>query len=209
MQKRISISIIIVAIIIVSGITIWVFFKSNEKTPSTNTDGNSNDLTPFDNNKNCTILTARELYENMTFNLSQQTDNPGEVTIDKDIFNLSYASFSEGDCIIIHDNISIIAYYPEYDYTSVCFSWYTDEYTKVHVYYHFETNITNTYNEGDLVEIKLHLKHVDVETTNMIYHIDIFDEQWSGEEYFINNVQDILIDEGLKPIDPMFITGVE
>jgi len=199
----------IFSIVLICGIGAWAIINNNgSKINNTPTDKN--------NSKNdCTILTARALHEKMFFNLTDPTNakpddemTNANISLDKPILYLLYPEFEEEDCIIIHDKISLIQYYPDDQYTTVCFSWYQDQYTKTHVYYHFEGNITDTYKEGDTVEITLHLKHIELETTNMSYSLDVFEEQWESEQYFVENVQYILIDNGLKHMDLDTITKV-
>jgi hypothetical protein len=122
--------------------------------------------------------------------------------VDVPFIYLDYPEIAEGDCIIIHDAISLIQYYPDDDYTSVCFSWYQNTESKKEVFYKFKGDITDIYKKGDVVEITLHLKHIELETTDVIFDIDVFEEQWESEQFFIDNVEDVLIDTGLRPMDP-------
>lgn len=62
---------------------------------------------------------------------------------------------------------------------------------------------------GDEIEIPLTLKHIHIETNSTIYNIDVFEEQWVSEEYFVNNVHSFLIEEGLKAMDPSIIKKVD
>ena len=170
------------------------------------------DLDKYDN---CTILSAKSLYEKMIFNISEENIEIDQnettqinVSVNKTVITMIYESLSDGECIIIRDNISMVTYSEEDDKTTITFSWYEDQYTKTHVYYYFTGNITDIYKVGDEVEITLTLKHVDIETNSTKYNIDIFEEQWDSEQYFINNVQSILIDKGLKNMDPSIIEKI-
>lgn len=170
------------------------------------------DLDKYDN---CTILSAKSLYEKMIFNISKENIEIDQnettqinVSVNKTVVTMIYESLSDGECIIIRDNISMVTYSEEDDKTTITFSWYEDQYTKTHVYYYFMGNITDIYKVGDDVEITLTLKHVDIETNSTKYNIDIFEEQWDSEQYFINNVQSILIDKGLKNMDPSIIEKI-
>ena len=117
--------------------------------------------------------------------------------------SISIPAFSDGDCILIYDNISIIYYHPEEDYTDVAFSWYTDYPNEKRIdYYQFKGNLTDTFKEGDYVAIKVHIKHVIITISDFeVYNLEIFEEEWVSEQYFIDNVNDILIYEGLAPMD--------
>lgn len=197
---------LIVAIIAIGGISIGIISKYSN---------NQSDDEPSANDDNCIILSARALHEMMYYNITDQINSSSDddiiqvnLTTEKDILFLLYPNFSDGECIIIQDNISLIQYYPNVNYTSVVFSWYKDQYTKPHVYYHFKGNITDEYKKGDTVEILLHLKHVELETKNMMYTIDIFEEQWVSNQYFIENVASIDIDKGLKAMDQNGITKI-
>ena len=170
------------------------------------------DLDKYDD---CTILSAKSLYEKMIFNISKENIEIDQnettqinVSVNKTVITMIYESLSDGECIIIRDNISMVTYSEEDDKTTITFSWYEDQYTKIHVYYYFMGNITDIYKVGDEVEITLTLKHVDIETNSTKYNIDIFEEQWDSEQYFINNVQSILIDKGLKNMDPSIIEKI-
>lgn len=185
----------------------------------------------LDEYNNCIVLSARSLYEMMIFNISGgptviernktiQVEGPngpetihiGEailVTGEKPVITLIYKNLSDGDRIIIRDNISIITYFEERNETTIAFSWYEDMYTEHIIYFHFKGNITDRYKVGDEIEIPLTLKHIHIETNSTIYNIDVFEEQWVSEEYFVNNVHSFLIEEGLKAMDPSIIKKVD
>jgi len=93
--------------------------------------------------------------------------------IDKPVISSLYHDFADGDCIIIYDAISSIQYYPDDDYTNVCFSWHQTKNTMISSCFRFEGDITDKYGEGDVVEITLHLLHIELETTDNKYNIEI------------------------------------
>lgn len=195
--------IVIIALIIVIAVAYFILTRS-EVTHSA-----------LDKYDNCTILSAKSLYEKMIFNISEENTEIDQnettqmnVSVNKTVITMTYESLSDGECIIIRDNISMITYSEEDNKTTITFSWYEDQYKKPHVYYYFTGNITDIYKVGDEVEIKLTLKHVDIETNSTKYNIDIFEEQWESEQYFINKVQSILVDKGLKSMDPSIIEKI-
>ena len=51
----------------------------------------------------------------------------------------------------------------------------------------------------------LHLIHIQLETEKNKYEIEVFDEQWVGTNYFKDNVEERIIETGLKPISPEHI----
>ena len=193
------------------------------------------DLDEYDN---CIVLSARSLYEMMIFNISNEykgttkrnettegyvhvfhsngtTEVVGPTKIvgipftgGRTVITLIYKNLSDGDRIIIRDNISIITYFEERNETTIAFSWYEEMYKEHIIYFHFKGNITDRYKVGDEIEIPLTLKHVHIETNSTIYDIDVFEEQWVSEEYFAKNVHSILIYGGLKAMDPSIIKKV-
>ena len=202
MRKRNLLMIILLLIVIIS-ISYLIIANIEE-----NTDNNTN---TDDKYKDCVILSAKELYDKMEFNISDgKTGNTNEsdVSLNKTIITKKYESLSDGDCIVIRDNISIITYSKEEDKSTIAFSWYEDQYTKPHDYYYFEGDITNTYSEGDNIEILLTIKSVEVETNSTKYYIQIFEEQWQSKKYFEENVQSIQINTGLIPMNSSIIENI-
>jgi hypothetical protein len=191
-------------IIIISAILLVVVFVTFFTL--TSDDG----ITDKPENDDCITLSARELYEKMYFNITDENpnENQQDVSLNKTIITKIYDSLSNGDCIIIRDNISIITYNEEEDKTTITFSWYEDPYTKPHEYYYFTGNITDIYQKDDEIEIRLTLLHKELETNNEKYIIDVFEEQWVSDEYFINNVESILFNTGLKNMNPSIITKI-
>ena len=202
MQKKLII-LIISLIIITSGVSTWFILNNIDENPDIN------------NNEKCNILTARELNQQLYFKYTPAIiTEPGEedtdvnIDIEKNKVEQLYPNFSQGDCIILRDTISIIQYSEEDGFTTIAFSWSEDAYTKTFEYYYFEGDITDSYKKDDTVEIKLHLKHVETETINATYYIDIFEEQWQSEQYFIENVDSFIIKDGLKPMNPNILNKI-
>jgi hypothetical protein len=199
----------IIALIIIIAVAYFLLINDDD-TRDDDQNGTTSNL--YDN---CTILSARSLHEKMFFNISEENveedqggTTPSNVSINKTVLTITYDGLTDGECIVIRDNASIVNYSEEEGKTTITFSWYEDQYTKTHVYYYFLGNITSEFNEGDEVAIKLTLKHVETETNSTIYILDVFEEQWESEQYFIENVQSILISEGLKNMDPALITKI-
>ena len=149
--------------------------------------------------KSWQIFEKTDLYNWIIYGYS--IANKSEITEKIQITSI-YPEFYDGDCIIIYDAISTIQYYPNEDYTGICFSWHPSKDKVENSCFNFEGDITDIYKSGDIVEITLHLLHINVETDDMIYDMDTFDEQWWSNQFFKNNVEGYLIDSGLKPISP-------
>lgn len=127
-------------------------------------------------------------------------EKPEEKEVDKTPVSQLYHDLDDGDCIIVYDSISSINYYPDEDFTEICFSWYEHKNVMDSYCFFFEGDMSDSYGEGDVVEITLHLIHIQLETEKNKYEIEVFDEQWAGANYFKDNVEDKLIETGLKPI---------
>jgi len=95
---------------------------------------------------------------------------------------IGFTSLEEGDTLIIHDTISEINYDSDADATQVTVGSGTST-----VNPWFEGDITGTYAVGDEVKITVTIKHVAFSNEGMDYDMEIFNEVWESEEYFIAN----------------------
>jgi len=155
-------------------------------------DGGNNWITYFDS----------DLYDWSIYGYTYVDETPKK---EKPTIYSLYSDLTDGDCIIIYDTISSINHDLENDYTSVCFSWFKYKNVKENAYYYFEGDITNKFKQGDVVEIPLHILHLELESSDTKYNIDVFDEQWAGKQHFLDKVQYDLIEDGLMPMSPQNI----
>lgn len=108
-----------------------------------------------------------------------------------------YNSLEDGDSLIIRDIISNISYDSDTDTTTVTFEWtengVTSSLTPV-----FAGDLTGSFQPGDEANISVKIKHVTFSYEDMNYDLEIYEEQWESQDYFISNVGSAL--GGLKPL---------
>ena len=95
---------------------------------------------------------------------------------------------SDGDTIIIHDNISEIIYNSDDDTTTVTFIWVNDSGMINSWDFTFYGNLTGVYKADDEIKITLKIKHINLtfeyNGINVHYDFELPEERWPGEENF-------------------------
>ena len=95
-----------------------------------------------------------------------------------------YDSVDGGDTLIVIDYISDLNYQSEKDKTLITLSDPT-------IIFSFKGNIENSFTIGDKVKITVTIKHVELSfvlnNVSMYYDVEIYEEQWVDEQYFIEN----------------------
>lgn len=117
--------------------------------------------------------------------------------------SIYYISLEDGDSLIIRDIISNIYYDSETDTTAVKFNW-TDNGVNSSFAIVFAGDLSGTFQSGDEVNISVKIKHVTFSYGDMNYDLEIYEEQWENQEYFVSNVGSAL--GGLKPLPQKSIT---
>ena len=135
---------------------------------------------------NTVTMTAKEHYDDM----SMDTDWSTYITI-------LYDSLEDGDTLIIQDSVTNISYDSNTDATTVTFEWTEGEMTGS-LNPVFEGDITGSYQTGDEVKITVTIKHVTFSHEGMSYDMELYEEQWESQDYFISNAGSAL--GGLKPL---------
>lgn len=141
-----------------------------------NTNG-SNSNTNGSNHKTVT-MNASELRKDL--------HNEGSYSSEVEVQNYAryYDSVDEGDTLVIVDYVTEIYYWAEKDKTRIDLSDPT-------VGFYFNGNVENSYDVGDEVRVTVTIKHVELSYTSngrtLNYDVEIFEEQWVNEQYFIEN----------------------
>jgi len=108
-----------------------------------------------------------------------------------------YDTLEDGDTLIIQDTITNISYDPDTNTTIVTFEWTEGNETNS-LNPTFEGDITSYYQPGSNVKITVTIKYVKLTYQNVIFEMEIYQEQWESEEYFISDSDSS--GEGLKPL---------
>ena len=141
------------------------------------------------NTNKTVVMNAQQLYDDI---IVENKENS---------YLFDYKSLEEGDTLIIRDVISNISYNKEYNATRVTFTYGKNQtYSPA-----FEGNLTGLLMVGDLVEIKVHIKHVKFEYNNKLYDLEVYSEQWVDEEYFKTHFAPF---GGVKPLPAKCIRKV-
>ena len=161
-----------ILIIVTICLMLVLFISGCTEQDNSGTDNNNGGTTG-----NTYTMTARELNEDMTMSLG-------------DPVTIAYDSLEDGDTVIIHDTIASVYYNSETDRTTVTFSW-TDEEMTTALNLPFEGDISASYQSGDEVKITVTIKHVTFsytfEEVTLNYDIEIFEEQWTTKEEYIDS----------------------
>jgi len=130
-------------------------------------------------------MTAKELYNNV-----ETIEGPGNITI-------NYKSLNDGDTLIVQDTNFKIFFDFVFNETKLIFVWDGGD-SNNSLEFEFEGNITGSYSSFDQVKITVKIKHVKFSFRNINYDLELFEEQWVNEEYYVQN--------GTKPLPPSCIT---
>jgi len=130
----------------------------------------------YNNSPKTVVMTARELSDDMN-----QFETNSSV-----FFNLT--SLQGGDTLIVHDTISETTYDPDENASVVIFKWQSAERQNTSINFIFQGNITSEYKKSDEVNITLHIKHVVFSNATTKFDLEIFEEQWVSEDYFLKNI---------------------
>jgi hypothetical protein len=152
--------------------------SNNSNSEEKNDDSNSWDI------GNANIMTVIELLDDLDAYYEINPDGISEKYID-------YKSLKEGDVLIIKDEIVKIEYSSVKDITEIYFKRYTGEYSEFDksncFVFDFTGDITNSFEVGDMVMIKLTIKHVTFSSDTTEYDMELFKEQWVDSNYYLNN----------------------
>jgi len=121
--------------------------------------------------ENTVTMSAKELYDDIDVN---NTENR---------YYYNYKSLNDGDTLILQDTIKKIDYYAETNSTRVTFEWTDGTYSPP-----FQGNITSMFSIGDKVKITVHIKHVQFSNNTRSFDLELFEEQWVSQEYFLANI---------------------
>jgi hypothetical protein len=122
------------------------------------------------------VMTAREFSDDM-----KQFETNSSVSFD-------FTSLQGGDTLIVEDTISETAYDQSENATAVKFKWQSGERENTSINFVFKGNITGEYKKSDEVNITLHIKHVVFSNATKKFDLEIFEEQWVSEDYFLKNI---------------------
>jgi len=152
----------------------------------------------------CTENNARQK-QTYTWTAKQViNDMPVDLEWDDGI-QLLYNTLEDGDSLVIQDSITDIYYDPDTDTTVVVFEWSEGEENNSYAPF-FEGDITDKYTIGQEVRITVTIKYVEISYGGFDFKIEIFEEQWENEEYFINNYYEN--GQGLKALPQSDISAV-
>lgn len=140
-------------------------------------------------------MTAKELQDDINGNTDVQT-----------FLIIGYNSVDDGDTLIIQDIISETRYNSEVGATELVFPYdfsydsegFTDVLYSSYVTFWFEGDITSNYVVGDEVKITVIIKRVSFSYSTFDYDLELFDEQWESEEYFVSHISSDT--KGFKPM---------
>jgi hypothetical protein len=114
------------------------------------------------------------------------------ITDDLGTFKIFYNSLDAGNSLYIKDTIQNITYDSVNDTTKVDFDAESNGTFFDYTYFLFEEDLTDLYSSGDKVKITLTVKLVTITfglgNFSINYTIELFEEQWPGEEYFKENI---------------------
>jgi len=100
---------------------------------------------------------------------------------------LDYKSMEEGDTLIFMDTISTIQYLNDVDATIIVFKINVSETQWKSTQFYFTGDITSSYKVGDFVRITVTIKHVIITVEGMDVDMEIYDEAWESEEYYLSH----------------------
>lgn len=142
-------------------------------------------------------MNAQEFGEDMGF------EQPSET-----VFKTYFKSLDDGDTLIFQDLISDITYDETTDITTIEFEYSQGEgegtYTSTNEFI-FDGNLTGDYSVGDEVRITVTIKHVTFTMQGMTLDIEVYEEYWVSEQYYIDNY---MTGMPFKPISAEKITKV-
>lgn len=174
MEKMLTLSLILVSLIVIS-ISIILFLHSQI---DQETDG---------------TVSAQVFSESIQTDINESS---------KKIY-LNFKSFDDGDQVTIKDNIYMINYWQDEDYTSIEFDVNTTLDTGEHVTsleFDIKGNITSTYNKNDLVTITFTIKQVKFNYQDWYYDLEVYKEGYDQQYYLNNYFTQILPQSSIKKL---------
>ncbi len=169
MRRDLLICVLFVMILLISLCIPGCLQEDNSKNNNSIEDKNKDII--VNQSLNAIRLTARELSSKINENLNDSN------------YTIYFETLNEKDKIIIVDTIDDIYYLN--GNTSISFEFEKNKNGIEEYNFIFENNLTDEYKIGDKVEINLTLKHVIFNDTNYNFDLEIFEQQWENNEYFI------------------------
>ena len=132
-------------------------------------------------------MTAKEMSDDVTWDGSQSS------------LTIGYNTLNEGDTLIVEDTISNVEYNSTNDWTKIRFEIGNESSSEglTTVMFYIQGNQTSSYQSGNKVRITNKIKHVQFTNDQVSYDIELLEDQWESEEYFVTHM---MTGNYLKPL---------
>lgn len=111
-------------------------------------------------------------------------DIESEINESNKYFTVNFKSLDEGDIVIINDTIDSIRYLNDLNITAIRFDWdSTPDESVAGIEFDFFGNLTDIYDENDVVTITFAIKHVQFSYEGWSFNCEVYEESWNQDRY--------------------------